>query len=149
MENHEIVNLLCKLAQLDIDAVSAYDQALKHIDNPKIFADVDKFRNDHVRHIDILEPLIQFYGGTPPERTKDFKGYLIEGFTSLRSITGLQGALKAMDTNEMLTNKIYRDAIDDNPTLPADVLLVIQANYMDERAHLIYIRDALKLLETV
>jgi hypothetical protein len=53
-------------------------------------------RDDHKRHIELLASEIPTLGGTPPDYSPDFKGYLISGFTSLRSITGTEGALKAM-----------------------------------------------------
>ena len=50
-------------------------------------------------------------GGNPPKRSVDLKGLLLEGFTALRSVTGTEGALKAMQSNEKTTNKKYQEAL--------------------------------------
>jgi len=149
MENQKFLKILVNLAQLDIDAESAYEQALTRINNKEYYEQLAKFRDDHLDHINDLSALIRKHGGQPPERTLDFKGYLIEGFTSLRSVTGLVGALKAMKLNEMLTNKIYKGALstEDSKNWPEDVIGLIKKNYFDEVKHLAYIRDAIDVLE--
>lgn len=146
MDNQKIVKLLADLAQLDIDASYAYEQALKNIDQQDIYRDIDMFRNDHLRHIDELNALIEKYDGEPVEKSQDFKGYLIEGFTSLRSMTGTEGALKAMESNEVLTNKNYKSALDQANNVPNEVKDLLNANYGDEQRHLDYIRNTLKRL---
>jgi len=147
MNNEKIISVLSELAQLDIDAVSAYEQALKHIKETEIYNNLEKFKNDHTRHINDLNMLIRKYNGVPPEKTLDFKGYLIEGFTSLRSITGIRGALSAMQANEITTNKKYKQAIEENPGMPQDVAYLLQKNYGDEKYHLRYIKEALEMVE--
>jgi len=143
----DVINVLTKLSQLDIDAAYAYEQALAQIEEKDIYNTIYKFREDHLRHINELSALIRQYNGTPPERTKDFKGYLIEGFTYLRSLTGTEGALKAMRSNEITTNKYYKQAIEENPNLPADVLMLLQRNFNDEKTHLSYITSTIKTFE--
>jgi uncharacterized protein (TIGR02284 family) len=143
MKNEDLVKILYHLAQLDIDAVHAYNQALENITDEAIHKNITNFRNDHIRHIDDLSKQIHQHNGEPPIRTKDFKGYLIEGFTSLRSITGTEGALKAMEFNEVLTNKTYKEALEENNDLPIEIRALIQRNYADEKRHLEYIRAIL------
>src|SRR5690625_4396391 len=111
MNTQEIIERLNSLIQLDVDAVGAYDQAIERIDTPSIQSDIMRFRDDHKRHITDLSTLVERLGGKPVEASPDFKGFLIEGFTALRSITGTEGALKAMKGNEELTNKRYEDAL--------------------------------------
>ncbi len=140
----KIIDALSDLAQLDIDAVYAYEEALKNIDDSEIFKNIDSFRLDHLRHIDDLSALIVKQGGTPPKKTKDFKGYIIKGFTSLRSMTGTFGALKAMKENEKTTNKTYKKALDENKDFPPEILILFEANYNDEQKHLLYIMNVLE-----
>lgn len=149
MDNTEIVKRLTRLAQLDIDAVYAYEQALKYIDSNDVYKNINSFMHDHLRHIDNLNSLIKAHGGDPLEKTQDFKGYLIEGMTMIRSITGTAGALEGMKTNENLTNRVYKEALLDGDDLPEDVIRVIEANYDDEKRHLRYIKEALEMLEKV
>ncbi len=142
MEKNEIVNCLLNLVQLDIDAVHAYRQAIQKIDIQTVKDQLTLFKADHHRHIKDLSPMIETFGGTSPEFSKDFKGYLIEGFTAIRSITGTEGALKAMKTNEQLTTKTYDKALKND--LPPEVREVVARNSEDEKRHLQYIERALE-----
>lgn len=141
MNNADIAKKLTKLAQLDIDAVEAYNQALASIDNTKIHKVISQFRDDHIRHIDELSAAIQSLGEEPPKRTQDIKGFLIEGFTAIRSATGIEGALKAMRGNEKLTNSTYEDAL--SWELPANIKALIEKNRSDEKRHLEFIETAI------
>jgi uncharacterized protein (TIGR02284 family) len=140
MEQHAMETLE-SLMQLDFDAVQAYTQAIERIDHRAVREQLTAFRADHQRHIADLSECIRRFGGEPPERKRDFKGFLIEGFTAIRSMTGTEGALKAMQGNEETTNKHYREALD--VAFPADVRALIERNYDDERRHLTYVDDAL------
>jgi uncharacterized protein (TIGR02284 family) len=137
----DLIDRLSSLMQLDIDAVHAYGQAIDSIKDPAIKNELIMFRDDHERHIGDLSLAISNLGGQPPERSRDFKGFLIEGFTALRSVTGTEGALKAMKGNEELTNKTYRDALD--LQLPPDIRDIVERNYRDEQRHLAYINRVL------
>lgn len=142
MDNNEIVNKLNSLVQLDIDAVHAYKEATEKVENPVVREHLTLYRQDHDRHIADLSAEIRKLGGTPPEYSLDFKGYLIKGFTSLRSATGTEGALNAMHTNEKLTNKEYEAA--KYWDLPPDLKQIIALAREDERRHLEYIERALQ-----
>lgn len=146
MNNNDLLDILGNLAQLDIDASYAYTQALKNIEDKEIYNNIKDFRTDHEKHIQDLNKIMQFYGGTEYKKQRDLKGFLIEGFTLLRSSTGTIGALKAMETNEKITNKIYKDTLDKN-YFPTDVRVIIEKNYNDEKRHLRYIRTLLKTLD--
>jgi rubrerythrin len=141
MSNKEMADKLSSLAQLDIDAVHAYDQAIDQIEHTGIRQQISQFREDHNHHVQNLSKLITELGETPPEFSRDFKGFFIEGFTALRSATGTEGALKAMQTNENMTNKKYDEA----RSLPfrQDIKAVVEQNYNDEARHLRYIEQAL------
>lgn len=139
----QTIKIMTDLAQLDIDAVHAYEKALEQIDDDIIYRQIASFRNDHLQHIDDLSRLISQYGGKPPERTLDFKGYFIEGFTAVRSLTGTKGALSAMEGNEKTTNKKYEEALSAHPNLPSDVRALLEKNYSDEKRHLAYIKQTL------
>ncbi len=131
------------LIQLDIDAVEAYEKAIEQIDDSSIQNHLEQFKEDHQRHIDDLCGYLTDNDQEPPEQTADFKGALIEGFTALRSITGTEGALKAMRSNEKLTNKKYREAT--TWDLDYDAKNIIMRNYEDEKVHLAYIEEQLSV----
>jgi hypothetical protein len=81
-------------------------------------------------------------GGTPPDPSPDFKGFLIQGFTAIRSATGTEGALRAMELNEKLTNRNYSEAVGWDWTPEAKIL--VEKNFSDEKIHLEYIQSNLR-----
>ena len=143
MDSSGIAKKLATLVQLDIDAVHAYEQAIENITESAIRDMMTKFRNDHQRHIEALSPEIEALGETPPEYSPDFKGYLISGFTSLRSMTGTEGALKAMQANENFIKIKYNEAI--KWQLSPSIMGIVEKNFRDERLHLEYIENILDL----
>lgn len=140
-DTKELLKQLEDLSQLDIDAVHAYTSAIERIDLPDVKERLTAFRGDHERHITDLAPLIERMGGTPPKQTPDFKGFMIQGFTAVKSMLGNESALKAMKSNEELTNKTYDDALKQD--FPSDVRSVIERNRDDERRHLEYIEQCI------
>lgn len=141
MENKDIVRNLKKLFHLDVDAVHAYDQAIKNIKNKRVRDKITEFQADHERHIRNLSEIIRSLNETPPTYSKDFKGYFMKGFTAIRSTTGTEGALKAMQTNEEITNKHYNEAM--KWDIPADMKETLKNHFEDEKRHLSYIKQAL------
>jgi rubrerythrin len=142
MDTKKMSKDLAALVQLDIDAIHAYDQAIDAIDLPMVKQQLRSFRDDHNRHVQTLSQVISRFGEKPPVFARDFKGFLIEGFTAARSVTGTAGALKAMRGNEHLTNRFYKNAL--ALELPQDVKQIVQTNYEDEKRHLAYIEDAIE-----
>lgn len=138
MEKRDIIKTLESLAQLDMDAWHAYGQAIEKSEDIGVRHKLEKFRADHERHISELSEAIRKLGVEPPNFSRDFKGFLIEGWTVLRSVTGVQGVLAAMQTNEKLTNRKYAEAV--KLDLPSDLKTLVAANYQDEKEHLAYIQ---------
>ncbi len=141
MDPKGIAAKLNTLVQLDIDAVHAYDQAIAAMDAAEIRERMNRYRDDHHRHVTDLGALVRQLGGTPPVFAPDFKGSIIQGFTSLRSLSGTDGALRAMHTNEKLTNSRYADAV--RWDLTPEVRVMVQAFLTDERTHIEYIVETL------
>lgn len=142
LDNKNVLDRLVSLCQLDIDATRAYQQAIENCTHTEVKNQLSTFKADHERHIVDLSAMIRTLGGSPPERKPDFKGFLLEGFTAIRSATGTPGALRAMDTNEMLTNSRYKAAL--GLDLPDNVRSLVNKNYLDEVRHLQWIRDAIQ-----
>jgi uncharacterized protein (TIGR02284 family) len=139
--NENVISVLNDLIQLDIDAVHAYGQAIDNVEDSVVRGRLLEFQNDHERHIRELSEAVHEQGGTAIEHKRDFKGFLIEGMTAIRSATGTKGALKAMKTNEVLTNRKYDKALDED--LPPRVRDLVLRNRDDERRHLQYIESCL------
>ncbi len=137
----DIIDGLRKLMRLDYDSARCYDQALDEIDEPSIHATILRFRDDHERHVDDLAAALLSLGAAPAERSRDFKGVVMEGFTAIRAMMGIEGSLKALRTNEKMLLKRYEDAVAWG--CPVDIQLLLDRNYADERAHMDYIQRAI------
>jgi uncharacterized protein (TIGR02284 family) len=139
----ELVGKLKHLMQLDFDATRAYQQAIDRIDpsDEDIKAQLKIYQQDHEAHVQKLSKLIGDLGETPPKQSPDLKGFVLQGFTAIRSMSGTEGAIKAMESNEKMTNKEYSDA--HMMDMPPEIKSLIDENYGDEQRHLHYIREVL------
>lgn len=137
----DMAEALCALAQSDIDAVRSYEQAIEAVGRGGIRESLTRFRDDHKRHIEHLSAVIRALDAEPPAYSPDFKGFLIAGFTDIRSLLGTEGALKAMRTNEQLTNRRYAEVFQMN--LTPNIRELVGHNYHDEQVHLKYIEETL------
>lgn len=140
-EKSEVAKLR-SLAQLDADAVGAYDAAISRVNEPLVRERLNDFRVDHVRHVQDLNAVIQRYGGEPVELRPDLKGTAMRGLTAMSSMMGTEAALVAMLGNEEFTNRAYELALafDWEP----DVRALIQKNREDERRHVTWVREAVR-----
>jgi rubrerythrin len=141
METQAVIALMRDLVHLDVDAIHAYDQAIKNIDVPSVRAELERFKADHERHVTDLSASITELGGEAPAIRRDFKGFFIEGMTALRAAMGTEQSLKAMAMNERLTNREYDKAA--SMELPTNIEALIRRNQSDEKRHLQYIEDAI------
>ncbi len=137
----DMAEVLSALAQLDIDAVRAYEQAIGAVGQGGIRESLTRFRDDHKRHIEHLSAVIRALDAAPPEYTPEFKGFLIEGFTAIQNLLGTEGALIGMGNNEELTNRKYVEAYEMN--LSPNIKELVGHNYHDEQIHLKYLRETL------
>lgn len=140
-EKSEVAKLR-SLAQLDADAVGAYDAAIARVNEQLVRERLNDFRVDHLRHVQDLNALIQRYGGEPVELRPDLKGTAMKGLTAVSSMMGTEAALVAMLGNEEFTNRAYELALafDWAP----DVRALIQKNREDERRHVTWVREAVR-----
>jgi rubrerythrin len=141
-----IESIINDLIQLDVDACYSYSEAIKEVEEKDIQQQLINFQKDHERHIEELSTLLKDMGGEPIKPTRDFKGFIIEGMTALQSLTGTKGALKAMLTNEKITNKKYADALE-YKGFNQEVRKLIQENFNDERRHLEYVKEKISEIE--
>jgi rubrerythrin len=142
MLNKKLINNICDLIQADFNSIIAYKQAIKNIENDKIKQRLLTFLEDHDNHIKTLSKWVNDNGGKVPELKEDIKGYIIKGFTAIAAQIGLKSTLKALQQNEKITNKTYREALDlecDDAVLKAN----IKKGYDDEVRHLQYIDEQL------
>ena len=128
---------------LDVDAVEAYEQAIKHMEYHDIRRRLVDFQDDHKNHVRDLTAMVKQLNGNPLQPTPDLKGYLLEGWTALRSIGSAGGALEAMRSNEKLTNQKYQEAAACD--LPQEVMTLIKTNLSQEIRHMMYLEEVLSI----
>ncbi|MFW5887959.1 MAG: ferritin-like domain-containing protein [Bacteriovoracia bacterium] len=144
MRQEQLIKELKELIHLDIDAVNAYNQTIDEIEREDIKLKIIAFRDEHKNHIDVLSQELVSLGEKAPAG-KDTKGFFLEGFTKIRSMTGTKGALEAMKINEKLTNKKYEEAV--KKFKGTAQLELIEKFREDERKHLEYINQGLHYYE--
>jgi uncharacterized protein (TIGR02284 family) len=141
MDLNKMIERLNDLIALDRDAVGAYEAAITRMDVESLRMSLREFQADHERHIQDLSRVVVSLGGTP--RTKpDAKGVLLKGFTAVTSMMGNEAALQAMRGNELLTNRTYRMALEEEWN--DETRAIIERNYSDEQRHLAFIEGALR-----
>lgn len=137
----KMMDRLNDLIALDYDAVGAYEAAINRIDVAFVKDRLLEFQRDHERHIRELSDVVNRLGGKPRSRP-DVKGFILKGFTAATSAMGNEAALQAMRGNEKLTNRTYKNALDE--VWPDDIRTLLQRNYTDEQRHLAYIEMTLQ-----
>jgi hypothetical protein len=144
MDKKETIKALSELVQVDIDAVHAYDRALKEVDDKIIQSRLIEFQKEHRNHIRVLFEQIRAAGEQPPAFSQDFKGYVIEAFAALRSFTGMKGALQALQTTEEITHRYYGNWV--SKKAPDTVKEILRKHFTEEKIHLDYIKSNLEAL---
>jgi uncharacterized protein (TIGR02284 family) len=135
------ISALHDLVHLDMDAIKAYEQAIKASEHPVVADQLRKFQADHSRHVTDLTAELTRLGEKADAKT-DLKGFFIEKFTAITS-RGTRSALMAMMGNEQLTTSRYRAALE-LQDIPDTCKAVVRANHADEQRHLAWIKDALE-----
>ena len=141
MDLNKMLERLNDLIALDYDAVGAYEAAINRIDVESLRTSLREFQRDHERHIQELSRVVTQLGGKPRKKP-DAKGFILKGFTAVTSMMGNEAALQAMRGNELLTNRTYRMALDEEWS--NETRAIIERNYSDEQRHLAFIEQALR-----
>ncbi|MFY0525824.1 ferritin-like domain-containing protein [Archangium gephyra] len=136
------VEKLRSLAQMDVDAVGAYDAAIARVKEPLVRERLNDFRVDHVRHVQDLNAFIRQFGGEPVELRPDLKGAAMKGLTAMTSMMGTEAALVAMLGNEEFTNRAYELAL--NFEWSPEVRTLIEKHRRDEERHITWVKDAVR-----
>jgi len=137
MKDAEVLKILNHLAQLDIDSVHAYEKVIDRVDDTVIRERLAHFRDDHKQHVERLRDEIRARGGEAPGSSRDFKGYVVEGFMNMAEAVGVADALKVLEVVEEITNQAYSDVISSD--LAPDLKEIIREYFSDEKIHLHYI----------
>lgn len=138
----EPVQLLKSLVELDFDAIEAYEAAIERIDNPMIRMRLGDFRDDHRRHVAVLNPILQRLGGEPVLEG-DIRRVLTKGRVVIGGLFGNKAILTAMKSNEDDTNTAYEHAVGHLGFGP-DVVPILERHLSDERRHREYVVTVLE-----
>ena len=134
-ESYEnLIEGLNDVIAIDYDAIEAYEAAIERLENTSYQQQLETFKADHERHVRDLTDCVTMLGGEPREGA-DMKKLLTKGKVVLANITGDEGILKAMKSNEDQTNKTYEDAVREYANAPAQVKDALQRGLSDERRH--------------
>ncbi len=142
MADKSEVERLHSLAQLDADAVGAYDVAIARIRPALVRERLNHFRADHLRHVRDLNALLQHFGGEPVTLRPDLKGSAMKGLTAMTGLMGTEATLWAMLGNEELFDRAYELALQFE--WAPEVKALIRQHREDERRHGTWIRDAVR-----
>lgn len=142
METNELFNKLNSLIRLDNDALVSYRKAVESISDPLLATEISRFQADHERHVEDLSSMVKKLGGMSATKETDIRGLFLGSATTLQSILGVEGLLKALHTGEKLTNKDYEEAV--KWDVPTEVNALLAKNYQDEQRHITFIEKALR-----
>jgi len=140
----EVRKKLISLAQLDKDAVAAYNDALRDVHDDEVRENFADFRDEHEHHATVISTAIERLGLKMPQLKVDTVGHFAEWVVSFQSALGEKGPLHAMRTAETYHNARYKAAIDwqiDDQDLAAS----IRAFYAEEQHHLAFMEERLRV----
>jgi rubrerythrin len=128
-----IKDLVTNLIYLEHDAIAAYDSCVERLDDRALSAKVAEFKQDHLRHLDVLRRIAAETGAEAPEEG-DMKQILTTGKIVLADIMGDAAILKAMTTNEDDTVTAYERAARHPDAIPESKAFFMEA-HQDEVRH--------------
>jgi hypothetical protein len=137
-----LVRKVRSLAQLDGDAVSVYEEALKHETDEDVRAHFIEFHAHHAHHVTRLSAAIVRLGGEEQDVEVDFMGVVADWVVAFRSMLGEKGPLHAMHTAESYHNTRYKDAVSWE-IQDAELMSDLKTFYAEEMRHLKYIEERL------
>ncbi len=138
----DLIKKLTSLAQLDRDATSVYDEALKHVDNDDVKAQFVEFRDEHEHHVTEISAAVLRLSGQVLDARVDAMGHIVDWITAFRSMGGENGALHAMRTAEKYHNSRYAEAVTWDAGDSA-LQLTLERFHAEEKRHLEFIENKL------
>ncbi len=134
----ELKDLVC----LDYAAVEAYHAALSKLKNDKYKNTLEGFKNNHELHIRNISQFLREKGYHCPTGP-GMKLLLSQGKVILATFAGDVAILKALRSNEFVTNDAYEN-INTYNEVPNNLKKILLEGYEDEKKHLFWIEDELE-----
>src|SRR5687768_1056654 len=97
---------LYDLAELDFDAIEAYEEAIKRVENTIYKTRLNEFKEDHISHTINIANILKNHGKEAPTGPS-MKRLLTKGKVMLADLMGDRAILLAMISNEIDTNTAY------------------------------------------
>lgn len=129
----DIASLVTDLIYLERDAIAAYDASIERLSDASLSAQVSKFREDHLQHLDVLNEMAREAGADAPTEG-DMKQVLTTGKVAMAGLMGDAAILKAMKTNEDDTVTAYDCASTHHDAVPKSKAFFGKA-LADEKRH--------------
>lgn len=124
---------LYRVIELDFDAIKAYQAAIDRVDDENYREVLERFKEDHQRHVDEFSKYLREQGKKFPSEA-DVKSILTQGKVMIAGLTTDRAILRAMRSNEEDTNKAY-ERIVSHPDKPEGLKQVLEKALQDERRH--------------
>lgn len=124
IQDEEAVKVIEKLTQYEIDASFLLTQCIENVKDVALKVKLNAIKKECEQDIDTLLALGKKHGVKPMEYSKDFKGYFMNGYTTMRGIFTDKGTLNALDTNLKVVLNAFESAL--KSTLPEEVRDAIQ-----------------------
>ncbi|AXR06138.1 DUF2383 domain-containing protein [Salinimonas sediminis] len=131
--------LLKELCEADFDAIEAYEEAIKRLDDKSIADKLAQYRTDHVSHTEVLNRFLKTRNEEMVDGP-DAKRLLTEGKVVIADLFGDKAILKAMVANEKIMVKAYEEARDSD-ALNVDEKAQLAKHYDDEKRHHAWIKS--------
>ncbi|MFY9589586.1 DUF892 family protein [Rickettsia endosymbiont of Halotydeus destructor] len=133
------VTALKELIELDYDAIEAYEAAINRIKNEEYKNRLQKFKEDHERHVKELNNLLVIHK-EEVVKGPSVKQWLTKGKVVLANLVGDEAILHAMLTNEEDTNMAY-ERLNNHPEKWQDAAEILKQGLSDERTHKRWIEE--------
>jgi rubrerythrin len=128
-----IEDLVEALLTLEQDALAAYEQTIKRLENKEYARKVAEFRDDHLEHVSALTKIANKIGVAIPDGS--VKSVLTKGKVVIADMVGSDSLiLTAMKTNEYDTVTAYENAVEKLYLTP-ELRDVCEKGLSDERRH--------------
>jgi hypothetical protein len=140
VSNH-LIPALNSLAQLNIDAVSAYQHAMDLLPSNELRHELGNCKVQHALHVQTLSILVKELGGTPPVWRPNPNGVFLKASSGFLSRLHAKGILAALKSGERLLSRRYRALL--SQPLPDRMGSLLRGQVEEEHSHIVYLEHTL------
>jgi len=137
---------LRELAELDYDAIEAYNAAIEKLENLSYQEKLEEFKADHENHIVAINKLLR-------NRDEDIvegpgaKKWLTKGRVILATLIDDKSILQAMSANEDDTNTAY-ERVSSHENKWEEATEILNEGLEDERRHKKWLEDTIEHIDS-